>query len=691
MAQAIPPRRILIVDGSSEDRAVVRRLLAADNTIAYEITEAATGEEGLEFLRISRFDCLLLDHSPPDCDGLEFLDRLSRLSANDTMIPVVILTGRVDEVLIVEVLKRGGQDSLIKGRFTSEVLRRSINDSVVRVEIRRELDRLHRQTVAAIRRKDEAIARQSATEARLRHQLDLIETVARTATEGLCMVDCLGRLTFVNPAAASILGGAGPSLLGAPLPILQTETNRSLKPPSLVSGGWEDPGQIVRDRAGILSRADGTTIPVAFSSTPILADGELVGIVVAIRDVTDQRRIEAEMERRAAELVEAGRRKDEFLAMLAHELRNPLAPILNAMRIIGLRGGADPAEERTRAMVEQQVRHMNRLIDDLLDMSRISRGTIQLRTEPTRLGDAVDRAVAAIRHQIDARGQTLTVSVPDEPIWLVADPTRLDQILNNLLTNAAKYTDPNGRIDLAVARDLGNVEVRINDSGVGIAADFLPKIFDLFAQADRSLDRSQGGLGIGLTLVRDLVERHGGSISARSEGLGLGSEFIVRLPSLVESAPPADRGAKTEAPTATRSVRVLVIDDNVHAAQSLAVVLQLWGHDVRIAHDGPSALDAAPDYRPEVVLLDIGLPKMDGYRVAEQIRTIPILERTAILAMTGYAAEEDRRRSAAAGFVRHLVKPLDLDALERYLAEFGPPTDARGGSLEATAATDELN
>ena len=685
MSLAMVTRRILIVDDSPEDRKAVCRLLAKDENCHYETIEVASGKEGLNALRSDHFDCLLLDNYLPDCDGSEFLAELSRFYADETMIPVVMLTGRADDALVNEVLKRGAQDYLVKGRFTSEVLRRSINDSVIRVETRRELDRLHREAREAIRQKDVALARQAATEMQLRHQLELIETVARTTTEGLCMIDRQGRLTFVNPAAEAILGGGETPLLGAPLPPLLVGD----KPAALTPAHWDGSTATVRDRQAFLERHDGVVVPLAISSTPILVDEIMVGMVIAIRDVTEQRRMDAAMASRAAELVEADRRKDEFLAMLAHELRNPLAPILNAMRIIGLRGGNDPAEARTRVMVEQQVQHMNRLIDDLLDMSRISRGTIQLRNESCRLNDAIDRAVEAVRHHVEARGQTLEVAIPDESIWLDADPTRLDQILGNLLTNAAKYTDPNGQIRLTAIQEGEHVEIRVVDNGVGIAADFLPKIFDLFAQADRSLDRSQGGLGIGLTLVRDLVELHGGSVSVRSEGLGMGSEFIVRLPGIAES--PSMQSAPEDGEVAPKlgTVRVLVVDDNVHAAQSLAVVLQLWGHDVLVTHDGPSAIDAAPIYRPDIVLLDIGLPKMDGYRVAEQIRQIPVLERTAILAMTGYAGDADRRRSAEAGFVRHLVKPLDLDALERYLAEYEPPRTETNNSVQQRSALDE--
>jgi len=688
MPQAKPTIRILVVDDSPEDRAAVRRMLLADGSVFYKLEEAASGTLGLNAVRESRFDCLLLDHRLHDLNGVEFLSELSRLFPDETMIAVVMMTGQGDETLAVEVLKRGAQDYLVKGRFTSEVLRRTINDAVLRVETRRELDRLHREARELIRQKDEALRHQAATEARLRHQLDLIETMARTTTEGLCMIDGAGRFTFLNPAAEAILGCPQAEVLGVPL----TEILANLDGPD--DGGGLSLTEAVgseatlRDREGFWPRKGGNSIPIAFSSAPILADGVMVGTVFALRDVTEQRRIDQEMVRRAAELVDADRRKDEFLAMLAHELRNPLAPILNAMRIIDLRGGNDPAQERIREMVEQQVRHMNRLIDDLLDMSRISRGTIQLRKEPTNLGAAIERSVESIRHQVDARSQTLEVKLADDPIWIDADPTRLDQILSNLLTNAAKYTDPNGRIRLSAEQKGGTAEIRVVDNGVGITPDFLPRIFDLFAQADRSLDRSQGGLGIGLTLVRDLVQRHGGSISARSEGLGLGSEFVVRLPvmdlGILEPAV-ADRG---EPSTKARSLRVLVVDDNVHAAQSFAVVLQLWGHEVTVAHDGANALNSAMVFAPEVVLLDIGLPEMDGYRVARRIREMPSLAKISIIAMTGYAGEDDRRRSSQAGFNIHLVKPIDLNFLEQLLGDFDRSAELKGDSFEKSATAD---
>jgi signal transduction histidine kinase len=388
----------------------------------------------------------------------------------------------------------------------------------------------------------------------------------------------------------------------------------------------------------------------------------------SIRYGLERRRLEEALQLRADQLAEADRRKDEFLGMLAHELRNPLAPIVNAVRILGLRGEGDPISERMRGMVEEQVKHMARLLDDLLDVSRITRGTIRLRREPLELAPIVHRAVEANRHLVEARGHDLAVALPAGPVWLEADPTRLVQILANLLTNAVKYTDPGGRIVLTAEVGGGEVVLQVQDTGIGIAPEMLPRIFELFVQVDRSLDRSQEGLGIGLTLVKNLVELHGGSIAAHSRGLGQGSEFIVRLPLL--SRTPTREGpasGREEAKGPRRPRRILVVDDNEPAAESLALVLQFWGHDVQVVHDGPTALEVVSERPPEVILLDLGLPGMDGYHVARELRKHPDSGGVLLAAMTGYAGEEHRRRCREAGFDHHLVKPLDLDALEELL------------------------
>jgi PAS domain S-box-containing protein len=378
-----------------------------------------------------------------------------------------------------------------------------------------------------------------------------------------------------------------------------------------------------------------------------------------------------EIARLYQELKKADRSKDEFLAMLAHELRNPLAPLRNAVSVRRLGGHHPELVEKAWTMVERQVEHLSRLVDDLLDVSRITQGKIELRKQSVRLAEVVDRAVEDIGPFIEESGHTLMVALPPDPMDLEADPVRLCQILVNLLHNAAKYTERGGRIELSAERAGGDVLIRVRDTGVGIAPELLPRVFDLFSQAERSLDRSQGGLGIGLTLVRRLVEMHGGRVSAVSSGPGQGSEFTVRLPTLS----PAPAAHKPAAPPSSEPApdavarRVLLVDDNEDGAESLAMLLKAWGHEVTVAYTGAAALEAAQAQRPEVILLDIGLPGIDGYEVARRLRQQAGLEQTRLIAVTGYGQENDRLRSRAAGFDYHLVKPLDLSVLRELLGQ----------------------
>jgi PAS domain S-box-containing protein len=369
-----------------------------------------------------------------------------------------------------------------------------------------------------------------------------------------------------------------------------------------------------------------------------------------------------------AEAKEADRRKDEFLAMLGHELRNPLAPIANALQLMN-RPGTDPAVlARAREITERQFRHMVRLVDDLLDVSRIMRGKIGLRKERVALATVIGTATEMTRATIESRKQQLEVALPDEPVLLEADPTRLAQVVANLLHNAAKYSDEPGRIHLSAERQGDRVVVHIKDEGMGIPPEFLPSIFELFTQGDRSLERSEGGLGIGLTVVRKLVEMHGGTTAARSDGPGTGSEFIVTLPALPPGTPalPSEAGLPPHAAGPPR--RILVVDDNVDAAESMAMLLRDFGHQVSLAHDGPAAIRAAHERDPQVIILDIGLPEMNGYQVARALRQQPRFEKIVLIALTGYGQEEDRRRSREAGFDHHLVKPVKTDALQRLIA-----------------------
>ncbi len=374
------------------------------------------------------------------------------------------------------------------------------------------------------------------------------------------------------------------------------------------------------------------------------------------------------------ELQEAARRKDEFLATLSHELRNPLAPLRNSVRVLGLHAPAEPQVRWARDVIERQVEQMARLVDDLLDVSRTSRGKVVLRKEVVDLAAVVGRAVETTRPLIEERRHELTVSLPPGPAPLEADPTRLEQVLGNLLNNAAKYTEPGGRVWLTAEREPGGIVIRVGDTGIGMTPDFVARAFDMFSQAEQGRDHAGGGLGIGLSLVRSLVAMHGGTVTARSAGPSQGSEFTVRLPAVE-----ADGGAGTKLRGADErrpggpARRVLIVDDNKDGAQSLAMLLRMMGNDVHTTYDGPSALEAAGAYPPDVVLLDIGLPGMSGHDVARRLRKEPGLEGVVLVAVTGWGQEEDRRLSREAGFDSHMVKPIDVDALQELMAVLEPP------------------
>ena len=359
----------------------------------------------------------------------------------------------------------------------------------------------------------------------------------------------------------------------------------------------------------------------------------------------------------------ANRAKDEFLAMLGHELRNPLSPILTALQLMKVRGAED--SERARTVIERQVNHLTRLVDDLLDVSRIARGRIELKEQVVEIGEVVAKAIETTSPLLEQQTHVLTVDVPESGLSVYADPTRLSQVISNLLTNAAKYTPAGGRIDVGARREGDEVVVSVRDSGIGIPPAMLPHVFDLFVQARQAIDRSQGGLGLGLTIVRNLVEQHGGTVSAKSDGPGLGSEFTIRLP--MAAGKKAAHQAGGAAPSATargEAGRVLIVDDNIDAAEMFAYALRHQGYETRIAHDGPAALQIAADFKPTVAVLDIGLPVMDGYELARHLRQIPHLANVRLIAVTGYGQDSDRRRAHAVGFHKHLVKPVDLDDME---------------------------
>jgi signal transduction histidine kinase/ActR/RegA family two-component response regulator len=376
----------------------------------------------------------------------------------------------------------------------------------------------------------------------------------------------------------------------------------------------------------------------------------------------------AERERIEESLREAGRRKDEFLAALAHELRNPLAPISNTLHLLRSSDSPSVDTQWAHGMIERQVQHLTRLVDDLLDVSRITRGKVTLRREVVELETIIRNAIETSKPLLEAASHKLHVSLPQTPVKLHADPVRLAQALSNLLNNAAKYTPNHGQIHLSAVRENGTAVIRVKDNGIGIAEPVLSRVFELFMQADNSVARSQGGLGIGLTLVRTFIELHGGTIEASSKGSGRGSEFVIRLPVLEVTAQPTDVAAQNGNGATHHARRILVVDDNHDGAESLALLLQMQGNEVHTVYDGPEAVEAMSQFHPDVVLLDIGLPTLNGYETARRMRALPDSCDALIIALTGWGQEEDRRRSREAGFDHHLVKPVDLQTLESLLA-----------------------
>jgi signal transduction histidine kinase/CheY-like chemotaxis protein len=375
------------------------------------------------------------------------------------------------------------------------------------------------------------------------------------------------------------------------------------------------------------------------------------------------------LQEQAAALQDADRRKNEFLAVLAHELRNPLAPIRNATEILRLHTTPDPNVKLARELIERQVQQLTHMVDDLLDVSRIARGKIQLQKETCDLASIVDRAVEMVQPIVDARRQRLSVSLPAEAVWLEADAPRLAQALVNLLVNAAKYSEESGAIALTATKEDQQLTIRVRDTGIGIRPELLPHVFEAFVQDDRLTQRSPGGLGIGLSLVRSIVDLHGGSVQAFSQGPGQGSEFVIRL-RLAQTTPPQVQAPREPTMPASPSVqRILVVDDNVDGAASLALLLRLLGHQVTTAGTGQGALEAARADLPGIMLLDIDLPDMNGLEIARRVRGEPSLSRTMLIALTGYGQEDDKRRSQEAGFDAHLVKPVDLNALYTLLAK----------------------
>jgi len=500
----------------------------------------------------------------------------------------------------------------------------------------------------------------------VRDQQFYTRSLIESNIDALMTTDPRGIITDVNKQTEALTGSTRDELIGAPFKSYFTDPERAQAGINRVLSEGKVQNYELTARA-----RDGTQTVVSFNASTFHdRDRKLRGVIVAARDVTERKRYEQSLQ-------EADQRKNEFLAMLAHELRNPLAPIRNALQLMQLKESRESRRTEVEirhspsAMMERQVGQMVRLVDDLLDVSRISRGKIPLRRVRIELASTIFAAEETIRPMCEQLNHVLTVSMPTEPIFLYADPTRLAQIVGNLLNNACKFTDPGGTIQLVVELDVHYVEITVRDNGIGIAADQLGRIFEMFVQIDTSLERSISGLGIGLTLVNSLVEMHDGVASVRSDGLGSGSQFTVRLPILTE--------VRLEAPARRLDGhieqvgrRILVVDDNRDAARSLADLLTVVGHKTHAAHDGEAAVANALTFLPDVILLDIGLPRVNGYEACRRIREQSLGRDLVIIAITGWGQDEDRRKSQEAGFDGHLVKPVAYADLATMLDKLLP-------------------
>ncbi len=504
------------------------------------------------------------------------------------------------------------------------------------------------------------VTAQKRAERELREQREWFEVTLDSIGDSVITTDMDGKVTFLNPVAEKMTGWTSAEAFGKALERVFNVVNE------ITGQAVENPvGMVLRTGAVVelanhtaLVAKDGTQIAIEDSAAPIRnLDGDISGVVMVFHDVTKRRRAEAALR-------DADRRKDEFLATLAHELRNPLAPIRQAA-LISKADGATAAQKRwSNDVIERQVRHMALLLDDLLDLSRITRGTLALRTQPTDLASLIDAAIETARPIIDAKRHRLSIDIRDKHERFDADPLRMAQVLSNLLTNAAKYTDPEGHIQITARCVTQDICIEVTDSGIGISAENLQTIFEMFTQVQSTHARSEGGLGIGLALTKGLVELHGGILEAKSDGLGRGSKFTVRIPKRISVVMPIDR---SKASDSAKARRVLIADDNRDAADSLATLLQLDGHQVTVVHDGSGAMAAFTETRPHLVLLDIGMPGLNGYDVAARIRQSYPASGTTLIAITGWGQEEDRARAVAAGFDHHLTKPVDFERLSHLI------------------------
>jgi PAS domain S-box-containing protein len=520
-----------------------------------------------------------------------------------------------------------------------------------------------------------------------------LDRMLESSDAGICAVDDDGRFTFLNSTGAETLGYKANELVGRSWhELIHLTEGRTPSPQECSTCHAVQSAELRRGLTAMFRHQDGRAILVSFSVVPIDERGG-GGAAISFSEYTDLRRMENELRHLTEELAEAERRKTEFIATLAHELRNPLAPISNALQIMRNASTDATSMAHLREMMERQLGQMVRLVDDLLDVARIASGQLALHKERVALREILEAALEASAPQRETANNTLTLDMPSEPLILQADATRLTQVFTNILDNAARYTATGGRTSVNVVRDGEKVRIDIADLGVGIAREALHRIFDMFTRVGRETPGTHDGLGIGLNLARRLAEMHDGEVVASSEGRGKGSHFTVTLP-LAEPAEGQSNAAENIAPPGESrgAVRALLVDDNADAGDSLSLLLQLGGHTTRIARDGPEALKVVTEFKPDIVLLDIGLPGMTGYDVARAIRRMPELGSPLLVAVTGWGAPEDRLRSKEAGFDEHLTKPVDISMIEVILTALaarqlrrpdGNPPVENGHSIDA--------
>jgi PAS domain S-box-containing protein len=631
---------ILNVDDNDGARYAKSRILSR---AGFVVIEAANGTEALERARDSLPDLILLDVKLPDINGFEVCRQIKATPETAGILVLQTSAAAVQSIDRIRGLDGGADSYLIEPIEPAELI-------------------AHVRALLRVRRAEGALRE---SEERFRQMAENIDDV-------FWMLDpSTDQLLYVSPAYRRLWGDAAP----APVP---------------GSGHWA--GHIhAEDEAAVETayRALAGGTPYEIEYRIVRPDGDTRWVAeraFTVRDTRDRIYRLAGIvndisERKANEMMlrDADRRKDEFLAMLAHELRNPLAPIRNAIELLDPSRAPAPQDfETMRAVIGRQVRHLSRLVDDLLDVARITQGKITLRQENVSLAAAIEAAIETVAPALDKKAHTLKTEMPDDSLYVIGDGVRIAQVLGNILSNAVKYTPQGGEILIDVRESDEVVQIAVRDNGVGMSAETIPVIFELFVQSQNSLERSEGGLGIGLPLARTLVELHGGQLEAFSGGPGHGSEFIVSLPlaRAVQIAEPAPAAAA--AVVAPRdpgpALRLLLVDDSVDAATLLAMVLEADGYDVRVAHEGKQALEVAAQFEPEIVLLDLGLPGMDGFQLAREMRKLAHTANALLVAVTGYGQAADRLRSQEAGFDHHLVKPVSADEIQRVIASRFPNT-----------------